>query len=500
MSGFGILLPLLCACLSGGLLALRYTRYDRREQGNKMRWRYMYRESLLLQRVKDTALSMRLLADFLRESQAGSYEQMIRETAMTALENTAEAMCRDCGACYMSRATPGRDAFYLSRMTKVLSQGNPVAKEDLPGYFLESCGQPEHYLSHLNEELSTLGDGVDWKRCYYESREAAAVQLEDFRRTLLELAEYGEKPADVTERYEAGLWRICRLQRVVPERLMVLEWESGRREIHMQLRCGYGKAMPVKGLMSDVSSYMGRNLHLADSSRRVVSEETGSIVLETEPRLRVGYGIAAVPGSESDISGDAALAVEIGESRFLLCLTDAAGTGRMAGHESLRCSELLRTLIQSGLSPVVAVKMLNALLLLRSSGARPLALEVHVIDLYRGRAECIKQGAPESFVWSGRQMTRLYPTDVPIGWADSLEPVVIRYRLQEGDRIFIVSDGFLEMLPGEDKEAAMELLIREAESDSPQQLADHMLAAALGDEPAPDDVTILVAELQKRRL
>ena len=144
-------------------------------------------------------------------------------------------------------------------------------------------------------------------------------------------------------------------------------------------------------------------------------------------------------GEEGNVCGDVIASFEAG-SKFYMLISDGMGSGREAALTSGVCATLLQRLIESGAGLETSLKMLNNIL---RAGERECTATVDIaeIDRITGEAKFVKSGAAPSFVLRGGSIFRLQSKTVPIGILRALDAEMIRFDVQPGDRVVMVSDG-----------------------------------------------------------
>ena len=177
-----------------------------------------------------------------------------------------------------------------------------------------------------------------------------------------------------------------------------------------------------------------------------------------------------------EISGDTVTTFE-SDGKFYMIISDGMGSGREAALTSGVCALLLQRLILSGADLECAIKMASGII--RSCGREcSTTVDIAQIDMLSGEARFIKSGAAPSFVLRDGGIFRLQSKTVPIGIMRALDAEMIKFDVQDGDRVVMVSDGVTrsydecpwlldmmstdeEVLDG-DVEDAAERIIREA--------------------------------------
>ena len=145
------------------------------------------------------------------------------------------------------------------------------------------------------------------------------------------------------------------------------------------------------------------------------------------------------PDGCAEVCGDSIVSFETG-GKFYMLISDGMGSGREAALTSGVCATLLQRLLESGADLETALKILNNIL---RADERECSATVDIaeIDLITGEAKFVKSGAAPSFVLRGGSIFRLQSKTVPIGILRALDAEMIRFDVQPGDRVVMVSDG-----------------------------------------------------------
>lgn len=121
-------------------------------------------------------------------------------------------------------------------------------------------------------------------------------------------------------------------------------------------------------------------------------------------------------------------------------LSDGMGSGREASVASGMSVKLLREYIEGGAELEGALKLVNRIL--RSAGRECSAtIDICEIDLYTSEARFIKSGAAPSFVLRNGSIYRLQSKTVPIGIIRALDAEAIKFDIEQGDTVVMLSDG-----------------------------------------------------------
>ena len=205
------------------------------------------------------------------------------------------------------------------------------------------------------------------------------------------------------------------------------------------------------------------------------------------------FGSSRTPREGEEVSGDSYTFKSGLPGQAIMSLSDGMGSGRLANEDSGKVIDLMEQLLETGFSARAALKLVNTVLLLTGSSERPATLDLCLMDLYSGVMEAMKLGAPASFVIGQDSVETLESETVPAGILNPVEPVLLSRKLWDGDLVVMVSDGILDAMPGEEKEAAFRDFLAGLPRGGPQEIAEMILAFALSFEGEPkDDMTVLV--------
>ena len=176
--------------------------------------------------------------------------------------------------------------------------------------------------------------------------------------------------------------------------------------------------------------YGGKRSCGADSGEERVGEEDRRA---EEMRIEVS-------DSEPEaVSGDVVTDFEA-DGRYYMILSDGMGSGKEAALTSGMAASLLERLIRSGAELETALKMLNQII--RSTERECSAtVDIAEIDLATGEARFVKSGAAPSFVLRDGSIFRLQSKTVPLGILRALDAEMIRFDVQPGDTVVMISDG-----------------------------------------------------------
>jgi stage II sporulation protein E len=152
-------------------------------------------------------------------------------------------------------------------------------------------------------------------------------------------------------------------------------------------------------------------------------------------------------------------------------------------------------MIEAGFKTETAIRLINSSLVLKAEKQTFSTVDLSIIDLYTGMCEFVKIGAASAFIKRDNWVETISSTTLPVGMFGSVDYDSVTKKLYEGDIVILVTDGVLDCIQEEDKEAFLEQLIIRIQSSNPQEIANRILDNALiqSNYVPTDDMTVITA-------
>ena len=387
--------------------------------------------------------------------------------------------CSEAAAARIDPATP-----LVSEMVDSLMRFGAVTADSVPPSLASECYNISGIIDDINRTASAKADT--------SGGDSLTVTADDclLAGTLIGCASknadsLGTVDGDMTERLAKLISRedfsassVCayggRVRRIFVDDVDVNSSVMGAEDIRTMFADAAGCALSVPEFRLD-GEVLSMELHslpryTAESGIFSLSSGDGEIDTDTANDCEQCGGIPA------EVCGDVIRTFET-DGIFYVILSDGMGTGREAAMTSGITVSLLSRLISSGADLECALKMLNRII--RSAGRECSAtVDIAAIDLMTGEARFVKSGAAPSFVIRDGAVFRLQSKTVPIGIIRALDAEMLKFDVQAGDTVVMLSDGaarsyeevpwLLDMMAHDeeisrgDRKKAAEKIVREA--------------------------------------
>jgi sigma-B regulation protein RsbU (phosphoserine phosphatase) len=210
------------------------------------------------------------------------------------------------------------------------------------------------------------------------------------------------------------------------------------------------------------------------------------------------FTIAAGTRTHREVGGDYFDAFEVDQDRLALCVADVMGKGVGAALVMANVQAHFRTVAQVERDPAAICRSINANLRRTLGGERLVTMFNASLRLEAGEfAFCSAGHPPGILVRASGEVEQLTSDDAVLGSFSNWEYRSASRVLNRGDRVAIVSDGFLEGADGQDTEVGEPRFaewVRETRalsaSEMHEQLTDRLMDFCSG--RLNDDVTLMV--------
>lgn len=397
--------------------------------------------------------------------------------------------CEICGACWQKESVATMGAFHTMAVP-MLRRGRAETGDFPPG-FQNRCVHLPELVQEINRGLAVLHERRAYQQRTRENRALIAEQYAGLTEILRQVggnlsADQASLPARERQvrSYAQAFGKI--------DQVAVFHDVSGRLRVEL---AGEGAARILqerRGFAAGLSALLGRGL----SEPECVTDDLGTrIVLREQAPYRVVAGMSQRQKDGETVSGDTVQSFVTEDGRACMLLADGMGTGAAAAKDSQLLVGMMERFLRAGIRVDDALHTVAPAFRMRVEGMRGVTLDALTIDLYTGRADCLKCGAAPGYLRAGGSITTLAGETLPVGLMESAEEAQpIPLRMMHGDIFVMLSDGVSDGLDNE----WVKTILADHAGDSPKELAARLVIAA-SEKGASDDLTALVVRLERRK-
>lgn len=374
-------------------------------------------------------------------------EKVTRELKVTAEPDCTEiyrkvqqAVCKKCGLrsfCWDKNFEDTLSVF--NDMAYTLRSGEELNKTKLPHHFAKRCIRSHTLTEAMAEEYASFTLKAAEGRDITRVRSIVADQFSALSDMLRELSEEFGDVRNFSKESAARGKKALENHALAVEDILCTTDRYGRMTVEACCKKTEG-SVNARELTFDLSRACGREFSLPGvtdlgESRLISFGERAVFTAQT--------GVCQIPASENEPCGDCCKCFDDGRGRQFMIISDGMGTGKKAAVDGRTGAELISRLLKAGFGFGSALSVVNSTLLLKSAEESFATLDIACIDLFTGKAEILKAGAPATFVRKNGKCRFTEKPSLPAGILREVKFAESEIYLKEGDIIVMVSDGAL---------------------------------------------------------
>ena len=458
-------------------------------------------------RVNEAVIKMNRIAGMFNEL-AGAFgtiaadsQARIRDDELArVLTAVGEQVCENCDR----RARCWEQDFYRTyqAMLDMLGQAehSKLTCSNMPSGLREHCVRRKELTEVVNAVIEKNKTVSYWQKRIVDHRQLVTEQMKATGSIITNLVQEITK-APLSDREMAAAFRAkaalidCRLEHVR------VTGAQGAGMIEACKQPCSGTRECVNTVLPLAAGMMKEKMTLQAECGDKARQKKCRLSMQVARRFAVESKVASIAKEAQDICGDTCAIVPLNQGRIALMLSDGMGSGSKAAGQSATAVGFLEKLLVVGFDVDVAVRTVNAMLLLRTPEENFATIDMAVIDTYSGQAEFLKVGSAPSFVKRVREVSTVMSASLPMGIVNQLEIKPVKATLVSGDILVMVSDGIADAQQrGAEKENWVANFLRRTASTDPQQLAEWILqeAVLLSGNSVRDDMSVVVAKMTER--
>lgn len=453
-------------------------------------------------RLKDFASSFNQLANVFNKISEKNIN-INKEEISSLFEEVAERVCRGCS---LNTNCWNRE-FYstyqtMFNMLEKMEQKGHINMSDIPMYFKEKCLRIEEFINNSNFMFELYKLNISWEKKISESRLLISQQLEAVSKVIKDLADEINGEIQFVSNYEREIYLELIRKDINVDEVMVIRNKYGKYEVSIAHQpCGNNRLCSVS-VIPIVSKIVGRAMEKDDIMCLVKNDSELCIIkLVEKQKYKIITGSSSMSKRYNKVSGDNYNIFQLKDGRFVAALSDGMGSGIKANKESSTVLGLLEKFLQSGFDKDLSIKLINSILVLKSSQESFASVDISIINLSTAEVEFTKIGAVPTFIKRSNKVEIVKSTSLPVGILNNVDIEFSRKQLNDGDIIIMITDGILDSKKEIIKKEEWILdELRTLDSTNPQEIADYIIGKAkhnIGNEQM-DDMTVLVAKVLEK--
>lgn len=415
------------------------------------------------------------------------------------INNVANSVCINCGKCRYC----WEQKFYATynsmfKAIGLLEEHVPLTDQNLPTLIRDYCINKNAIIEELHNQFEILRINSMWEDKIIQNRLLVSEQLEGVAKIMKNMAKDIYINPTFKEDIEELLYDNLRKNRVDVVNVVVVELEKDNIEIYVEVDKAYKEVNSQDNIRRIITDTIGISVK-GEYNINQSNKERAKLKFIRSNRYSALTEVVSKPNYLNNISGDNYTFGE-GENLYYSAISDGMGIGRKANNESNIAINLLEKFLEAKFDRELALKTINSILMLKSNDEMFTTFDISLIDLYSGKLQIIKTGAPATFIKKKDRVEIINSQSLPVGILKDVDFNVYEEYLDDGDIIIMMSDGVLDANEEEiDAERWMKNIIANIDSVNPKVIGEKIIDAAKGVSGGKikDDMTVLVTKVWK---
>lgn len=442
-------------------------------------------------RLDFSAKALRQMSDSVREV-SDKLEKMHPPTLSDVYQRAGERVCKNCvrrNLCWNASYDRTMDAF--NNLTPSLQKYHRVSMEHFPVEFSYQCGKIALLLRAINEEYENFLLNESAEQRLTELRAAVNVQFNGISDMLEDLAGEYENVRYFEKEAEERIGEMLQEAKIQGTEISCWTDRWNRKTVELRGNAADRATVTQPSILQKISEICDRKF---SAPCLTTALETYRLVLSQQTVLTARVGASRHICQGNQLCGDSYDWFYDGWGRMVCVISDGMGSGGRAAVDSSMASALLAKLVKAGMSFACALKIINSMIMVRTGDETLATLDVLCIDLTTGKGECLKAGAPVTFLRHKGEVRKVTFPSLPAGILQDITFGSEKFQLSCGDLVLMVSDGAL--CDGEDW-IAEELARWKGGASSMKLLSETILARAQQrrSDQHDDDITALAVAI-----
>lgn len=401
----------------------------------------------------------------------------IYETRMLCAE-IFDKSCRHCASnavCFDKNYESMAEA--MDVLARRLRKNGRLEPDDLPDMLKKICASPEDIISEANLRYARL----EHKIAERDKTEIFAMDYESVAKILENASKEDDSEYEIDRELSEKICDAVGYLDFYANNIAVF----GKRRLRI---VAGGVDLGRVRVSSDEILHACENICMRRLSPPEfhVEEDYVTMTMASAPMLSMEVASVSLEKKDESVCGDSALDFDSADGRSYMLISDGMGSGHEAAITSRVAGIFMKRMLEAGSGINCTLELLNNFIRCRNAECFA-TIDLLEIDTLTAEARFIKSGAAPSYVIREGSLFKIASGTIPVGITREINAEQIKFRLERGDVVVMVSDGVAQTL--EDSAWLADIIIGGWEEDI-KKLAQKILDAAMVRNQRRDDMTV----------
>jgi len=361
--------------------------------------------------------------------------------------------------------------------------------EELGGGIKSYCTKTGVLVNEINRITGLFLSYEKSMKTEDESKLIISAELENFAKIFENFANNTKKTAKINKNISTLVKEALLNNMIDVYEVAVLEGDERVEQIKV---IADNELVLKRDLVESLRRIFGKGLRLSKVEHLEFSGMSQATFLP-QPMLECSFSVSTKSKEKSN--GDNVCIEKISDNKFFVAIADGMGHGKSANKISTMVLELVKSMFLVGFDEELIIESVNKLLI--PVGLDNFStLDICVIDLNLKTCSFIKLGSSVSILKHKSTSEVIASKSLPVGIVQNIKPTIIQKRINDGDVIFLASDGVVDSFGDLDK---YKCFINDSKQSNTQSFIDSIIEDIVASGMKhQDDMSIIAVNLLKK--
>lgn len=337
-----------------------------------------------------------------------------------------------------------------------------------------------------------------WKQRLQENKKSISKQLKGVSKAISEIAqEMSKNKEQPYQGKETEIKELLKQKEIFVKELRIRQNKSKKYFIDIL----FEKAIKDKDKIKCIEAILTKVCKEKIVFKKDTSNVESKLYMQkyiSEDKFSVQIGVASLPKSGNDVSGDSNIQIRLDDNKYMVALSDGMGSGMEARKSSQIVTKMLKQTLSAGFEKEDSLELINSTIKLSSEEIYS-TMDVAVLDLYTGVIEFIKNGSCNTYIKNKQNIDIVKSNSLPLGILNDVDFTAYDKDMRDGDIFIMCSDGVIDSNKEQADDKWFIKMLKEINTNNVKKMADIILREAIdnGYGILKDDMTVIVMKVTK---
>lgn len=356
----------------------------------------------------------------------------------------------------------------------------------------------EQVIRIINRTYRINEMNFQWKRRLQENKKSISKQLKGVSKAISEIAsDMSKNKEQGHQRKETEIKELLKQKEIFVKELRIKQNKSKKYFIDILFEKNIKDKDKIKCIESILTKVCKEKIVLKKDTSHLDTKLYMQKYI-SEDKFTLQLGIAQLPKTGNDISGDSSIQIKLEDNKYLVAISDGMGSGKEAKKGSQIVTKMLKQTLSAGFEKEDSLELINSTVKLSTEEIYA-TMDVAVLDLYTGIIEFIKNGACRTYIKNKQIIETVESNSLPLGILNDVDFTAYDRDMKDGDIFIMCSDGIIDSNKEQSDDKWFKKLLKEINTNNVKKMADIILNEAIdnGYGILKDDMTIVVIKVAK---